>query len=486
MKIYGFIICGLLAFACKPSIPATDITTQEMPDIYPDYKNVTIPPNIAPLNFAPAKHSVQDGRAILTAGAESWSVSLTSDGFCFPEKQWKNFLKTNKGKDISCSLLLLENNKWVEYAPFQIHIAQEEIDSHLVYRLIPPGYENWNEMGIYERDLSSFQETAILENRMTDNNCMNCHSFCNQNPRKMLFHMRGKNAGTYLLKDGNWEKLNTKTPQTISALVYPSWNPDGRFVAFSVNETFQAFHRNDRNRIEVYDTASDVVVYDTEKHEIVSSPLLKSAQYFETFPTFSADGKSLYFCTAQAKDRTEFDKIRYNLCRIAFDPETRQFGAVVDTLFQAEKEQKSVSFPRVSPDGRYLMFTVSGYGNFSIWHKDADLYLLDLEQNTYRPLSEVNSDDVESYHSWSSNGRWFVFSSRREDGLYTRPYFAYMATDGKIGKPFLLPQKEKSYYKDFMYSYNIPELVTGSVGNQGYRISRIAKQQAGKDVKFSR
>lgn len=58
-----------------------------------------------------------------------------------------------------------------------------------------------------------------------------------------------------------------------------------------------------------------------------------------------------------------------------------------------------------------------------------------------RPIKEVNSDDTESFHNWSSNSRWFVFSSRRGDGLYTRLYLASMDENGVVGKPFLLPQE---------------------------------------------
>lgn len=106
------------------------------------------------------------------------------------------------------------------------------------------------------------------------------------------------------------------------------------------------------------------------------------------------------------------------------------------------------------------MFTLSDYGNFSIWHKEADLWLLDLANGDLRKLSEVNSDDTESFHNWSSNSRWFVFSSRRGDGLYTRLYLACMDEEGKISKPFLLPQEDpETYYDRSVYSYNVPDFV---------------------------
>ena len=88
---------------------------------------------------------------------------------------------------------------------------------------------------------------------------------------------------------------------------------------------------------------------------------------FETFPTFSPDGKTLYFCTAEARPiPQEYSEVKYNLCSVSFDPVTRAFGAQVDTLYNAKSGGMSASFPRVSPDGRYLLYTLSGYGNFSI------------------------------------------------------------------------------------------------------------------------
>lgn len=110
--------------------------------------------------------------------------------------------------------------------------SEDPIDPYIAYRLIDPGYQLWNEMGIYQRELSSFDQEPILENRLTDNNCMNCHSFCMQDPDKMLFHVRAKYGCTVFVDGDRIETLDTKTDRTISALVYPSWHPSGKFVAF--------------------------------------------------------------------------------------------------------------------------------------------------------------------------------------------------------------------------------------------------------------
>ena len=315
---------------------------------------------------------------------------------------------------------------------------------------------------------------------------MNCHTPSWGDPDKFVFHVRAAFGGT-ILRDGDFiEKLNTKTDSTISALVYPFWHPDGKLVAFSTNKTLQVFHAGDPNRIEVYDEASDVVVYDTEAHEIVWSPLTKSPDFFETFPSFSPDGKWLYFCSAAAVSPMpdKFDQAKYGIYRIAFDAATRTFGDALETVFDAPAMSKSASFPRVSPDGKYLCFTLQEYGNFPIWHQDADLWILDLASGEVGPLEGINSDSVDSFHTWSSNSRWMVFSSRREDKLYTKLYFAHIDENGQAAKPFLLPQKDPvNYYKKLIYSYNLPQFMTGKVRVNKRRLLNVIRNSKGTDIK---
>ncbi len=479
----SLLLLMICLFGCNVTI-TPDRETDDCPVIYPDYANVVIPPDIAPLNF---KLDEEPAFSSLMIRRGDYQIDVKGDEgrFVIPEKKWKKLLSQSGADSIAFTILVKKENEWISYRPFYMYVAKDPIDDYLVYRLIPPGYELWNKMGIYQRNLSNFDQSPVMENKLTGNNCMNCHSFCMNNPDKMLFHMRQTYPGTVLINGDKIEKLETKTPETVSSLVYPSWHPSGKYVAFSVNETKQAFHKYDRNRVEVYDESSDVVVYDTEKHEIVTSDLLFSKQAYETFPSFSPDGKTLFFCTASARPiPAEFDQIKYSLCSVSFDPETRVFGKSVDTLYNAETKGKSVSFPRVSPDGRFLTYTLSGYGNFSIWHKDADLYMVDLGTGVHKPLSVCNSEDVESYHSWSSNSRWMVFSSRRLDGLYTHPYIAYLDDKGEFSKPFMLPQKDPDFYRDYMYSFNIPEFVTSKVKDQSFKIATKVKKEQSKSVNF--
>lgn len=93
--------------------------------------------------------------------------------------------------------------------------------------------------------------------------------------------------------------------------------------------------------------------------------------------------------------------------------------------------------------------------------------------NAEKILTDINSPQAENYHTWSSTGHWIVFSSRRLDGLFTRPFFAYFDSTGKAYKPFILPQKNPSFYKTFLKSYIVPELVTSKVKLNPHILSRL-------------
>ncbi|MDR2913187.1 MAG: hypothetical protein LBV38_07905 [Alistipes sp.] len=489
-KILLFLALALCGCTGTPTTP--DTVSPEPPAIFPDYADCTIPPNVAPLNFTLAE-PFERATVTFTGTDGQWSINARGGQFTIPATRWKKLLAANVGGSVSVRIAARRDGQWTAYAPFDLHISPDPVDPYIAYRLIEPGYDMWSVMGLYQRDLEGYRQSPIIENRLTDGSCMNCHSFRMQDPDQMLYHLRGPNAGTMILKDGEIEKLNTKTDQTLSALVYPSWHPSGRFVAFSVNDTKQAFHMSGPNRVEVYDNVSDVVVYDVERHEIVSSPLIHDTDSFESMPTFSPDGRRLYFSVSEFVPDilSNHEAARYSICSMEFDPETRSFGERVDTLYNARTRGGNATFPRVSPDGRFLMYTRSDHSTFAIWHTEADLWLIDLEAGSdsgsgeHIPLTAANSDDAESYHSWSSNSRWIVFSSRRTDGAYTRPFIAHVDAEGTAGKAFLLPQRDVDFYDDFMYSYNVPEFISGRVKDQRRRASRIAKTNPGIDVRFS-
>ena len=469
---------GLLLSACgKPGNDFVSLSRQA--HIYPAYESTVIPYNIAPFNFMIREEGTRYVVRFTIAGKDSFEVAC-KERVSIPLRKWKKLLKAHHGEQMDVRIFEKKTSGWVCYDPLRFTIASEPVDAWLAYRLIEPGYVAWDKMGLYQRCLENFEEKPILENTMIDTkSCMNCHSFCRNNPETMLFHIRQYQPGTLFVKDKKVSKVNTKTPRMISAGVYPRWHPGGRYVAFSVNTTRQAFHAAHTNKIEVYDLASDIVIYDTETNSVFTDSLISSAKSFETFPEWSPDGQTLYFCSAPALSMPEeYDSLRYNLLGIPFDAATGKLGKQTDTIVSSVQTGKSISLARVSPDGQYVVFCMSGYGAFPIWHRDNDLYLLDMETKEIRTLSTINSDQSDSYHSWSSNGRWLVFGSRRMDGTFTRPYLCYFDADGQAHTPFLLPQKDPSHYDFSTKSYNIPEFITGKVEISPHKLAKTAKGQA--------
>ena len=455
------------------------------PQLYPDYLGVTIPVNIAPLNFCMADETALRIDAVITDRHGNSLHSQGEESVDFDLDDWRQLLAQNCGDSLSVSVSAKYDDGWHTYRSFSIYVSTDSIDYGICYRLIAPGHEVWSKMGIYERSLSSFDERALIEDTQFEG-CVNCHSFNRGNPDNMSLHIRGKHGATLLSKDdGSITAYNTKTDQTLGLCVYPYWHPSGRYIAYSTNVTKQTFHSAHPNRIEVFDEASDLQVYDVDKNELLLSPLLKQDSVYETFPVFSADGRSLYFCAARAlpKDNHQLDSIRYNLCRIDFDPATGSYGNRIDTIVYAEAQHKSVSFPRPSYDGRFLCYTLSDYGQFSVWHHEADLYLLNLSTGQSRHMAEANSEDTESFHNWSTNSRWLVLSSRRDDGLYTRPYFCHVAADGTVSKAFMLPQRNpRRFYRERFQSYNVPDFITGPSHFDSHEASRVINDESRKNI----
>lgn len=455
----------LLGFLSCNSQPENFKQTDSLPDIYPDYIDVSIPPNIAPPNFL-----VRDSclSVYVCASYNDLKINASSSGnqVCFDIDDWKRLVSSAIGNDIKISVFEeKERGVFFKYNDFCIHVLKDSIDPYLTYRLIEPDYEVFSRIKIEQRCIENFDTKDICNYNITDNSCMNCHTFAKNDPNTSLFYVRGKNGGAILNRNGFLQKLNIKKEGMASGSVYGHFSLDGRYFVFSTNVIIPGFHSEPGKRMEVFDTKSDVYVADFETNQIISSPLLCDTTQAETFPCFSADGRKIFYCSAPIlKDNVNnILNVHYDLVSIDF--QDGKIGNHTDTIVKATAGEKpiSVCLPTVSPDGKYLIYTESEYGTFPIWHREAELRMIDLQTMTTDSLKSVNSRNSDTYHTFSSNSKWVVFASKRDDGLYGKPYFFHIDSNGNTTKPFTLPQKYPDFYDNCLKSFNIPELSKGAV-----------------------
>lgn len=450
-RLAVLIISAFLAGACTGPVQEEASAL-----ISPDYMDVTVPCNIAPLNFH--YNAEGYGRCLTAFVSGDLRIEFRGREVVWEQPQWEQLLAHAAGDTIRVS-----NSKGDSWT---IAVSADPIDAYLTYRLIEPAYEVWHEVELVERCIENFDETIICDYRHTGNSCMNCHIHGQNRGDYSLFYLRGPKGAAILNRDGKLSRYNLRADGMISSTVYGELHPSGRYGVFSSNIIIPGFHSDATRRLEVYDRQSDLAVADFDGNRMNISEGFARKDKLETFPCFSADGQWVYYCSADTVALPEnITQLKYSLYRARFDENDGQLKGEPQTVWDASSRDASVCHPKCSPDGKWILYTVADYGTFPIWHTECDLELMELSTGSTFSLDNVNSPSrSDTYHSWSSNSRWVVFASKRDDGQYGRPYFFHIDPDGKTTKPFVLPQKAPDFYDKYLLSFNIPDLGRTSVG----------------------
>jgi hypothetical protein len=451
--------------------PATDVVAVEQtPHIQPDYQNLIIPPNIAPLNFSVQEAGTSFYVILHAKAGRPVEIQTRGHKIMIPEAAWHHLVDLNKGGEMLMDIYTrTEGNRWTRYAPLTNQIAAEEIDPVLIYRKIQPVNNTWSSMGLYQRDLHTFEETAILENRRFAGDCCHCHALRNNNPNTATVAIRSKHYENSLLVISNGVVEAIRGNVGIVA-----WHPAGRLVAGSFSKPHLMFHTARNEMRDIAELEGWIGYFWLGSNVVQRVPGLGDETRLLAFPAWSPDGRHLYYCsspnpwTNMAKlTATSHTTAKYDLMRIAYDLDKDHWGKP-EMVLPAGESGFSVAQPRISPDGHWLFFCAISYGCWPTYDSESDLYGIDLRaaastgKFTARKLT-LNSDQSESLLSWSANSRWVVFSSKRTSLLFSRPYLAYVAADGTCGKPFILPQRDPEYYDGLLRTYTLPTLSIGPV-----------------------
>ncbi len=440
--------------------------------IHPDYINSVIPPNIAPLNFLIREKGARYFVKIYSEQGKGIDIYSRRPSIEIPIRHWRKLLSINHGRKLFFDVYVRDDkNRWSKFETVTNTIASVELDRYLMYRKITICVQ-WKDMGIYQRDLESYRESIVLHNSSFGGGCVHCHSFLNNRPDNMLMQVRSSDYGTPMLltQNGKVTAVNTHTKVTPGKVGFASWHPSGNVIAFSINKYRMLYHSTAREVRDVFDNAADLALYLLDSEQVISTGKITKPDRMETFPEWSRDGRYLYFCSAPQLPPERYSEVRCDLMRISYDCRTRKWG-MLETVLSAQQVNGSITQPRFSPDGRFLLFNVSEYSDFPIHQAKSDLYLMATVTGRYRKLS-ISSARCDTWHSWSSNSRWIAFSSKRLDGRFARPFFSYVDRTGKVYKPFLLPQKDPTFYDSLLRVYNMPELIRSKIPIKSKQLSK--------------
>jgi len=424
--------------------------------IDPDYRELTIPPNLAPLNFriGVAGYGYE---AVLDDGVgQTLRVHSRRPLIQWPAGRWRRLLEASRGRTLALTVRVRDGAAWRELLATTWQVAQEPIDPYLHYRNIRPLHNTWGAIEIRERDLTSFADRVLVAGRQYQNGCANCHLGASGRADRFVLGIRSEQegSGTLLAIDGEVLKLKNK-------IGYPAWRQSGELLVFTVNQVRQWFHPAADEVREVLDLQSGLAFWRVGSEAIETIPAMCPPDRLLTFPAWSPDGEYLYYCSGPIRWPTgreivpppNHGGLQYDLMRLAFRDET---WGEPELVLSAAEAGGSVMEPRVAPDGSVIV-TLCDQGGFPIHRPESDLYRVRPGGTPRFEKLSINSDRAETWHSISQNGAWMVFSSKRRDGLFVKPYLTYLGGTEPT-RPVLLPVEDPRLWDTRIESYNTPEL----------------------------
>jgi hypothetical protein len=409
---------------------------------------------------------------------------LTDERSWMPEKKTWEIIKSHSlEKDMTLSVYGLPDRKSgmvLSGHGISMRTSRDPVGDAVFFRQIPLPFavasRSFEKTRWRLGDISSYGEPATVMKGISV--CASCHAFSSDGKKMSMEYNFGNDNGAQFITAVRKEILLGKEdmfswsnfprggviPPTRG--LFGRMSPTGRYAAASVNEICYAAVMNDLAYSQLFfPTYGVIAIYDSSSGSMKLLPGASDDSYVQANPTWSPDEKTIFFCRAKTKNEVHSDirnvntvfehrnihqlnelyNIQFDIYRIPFNDGN---GGSAEPLKGASDNGMSNYFARCSPDGKWIVFTRSRSG--IMLQPDSELWIVPAGGGEARRM-RCNRDSFNSWHSWSSNGRWLLFSSK-VNGPYTEIFLTHVDEDGEDTPPVLL-----SRFSDPGYAANVPE-----------------------------
>lgn len=408
---------------------------------------------------------------------------FTEQTFWQPDSAlWEEMKRAGLQSNITVTILGYIKSQILSGASVTFRTSPDSVNAAIFYRAVPLPFsyalKNLEKIRWHLGDISSPRTApALLQNLSL---CGNCHSFSQDGKTLAMDVDYANDKGSYVISEISketvltsdkiitWSDYKRQDGQNTYGLL-SQISPDGRYVASTVKDRsiFVAIDNIDYSQL-FFPIKGIIAIYDRQTGKYQALPGADNPELVQSNPSWSPDGKYIYFARTKAFIHPEAEKSRdvvlptsmardfidgkqefkYDIYRIPFN---NGKGGVAEPIPGASNNGMSNFFPRVSPDGKWLVFTKAN--NFMLLQPDSRLYIIPVAGGEPRQLVS-NTMAMNSWHSWSPNSKWLVFSTKFR-GPYTELLLTHIDEQGNDSPPVLL---ENLSFTD--RAVNIPEFVT--------------------------